>query len=79
MVKYWNKRSPRISAAPGIQYKRQPCKKGLEILKTHASILSEVQFDPFTPDDSDVEEAAMPCMEMVDSGDESDDDLDFMG
>ena len=37
--------------------KRQPCEKDLEMLKTHASILSEVPVDPFTPDDSDVEEA----------------------
>ena len=28
----------------------------------HASILSEVPLDPFTPDDSDVEEAAMPLV-----------------
>ena len=43
------------------------------MLETHASILSEA------PDDSDVEEAAMPCMEILDSDDESDDDIDVMG
>ena len=37
------------------------------MLKTHANILSEVPADPFTSDDSNVEEAAMPCMEIVDS------------
>ena len=42
--------------------KGQPCEKGLEMLRTHASILSEVPVDPFTPDDSNVEEAAMPTM-----------------
>ena len=42
------------------------------MLKTHASILSEFPVDPFTPDDSDVEEASMPCMEIVDNDDESD-------
>ena len=57
----------------------QPCEKGLEMLKTHASILSEVSVDPFTPDYSDVDEATMPCMEIVDSDDESDDDRDVMG
>ena len=49
------------------------------MLKTHASIVSEGAVGPFTPDDSDVEEAAMPCMEIVDSDDESDDDIDDMG
>ena len=49
------------------------------MLKTHASTLSEIRVDPFTSDDSDVEEAAMPCMEKVDSDDESDDDIDVMG
>ena len=32
--------------------------------------------DPFISDDSDVEEAAMPCMEIVDSDDESHNDID---
>ena len=41
--------------------------------------MSEVPVDPFTSDDSDVEEAAMPCMEIVYSDDESDDDKDVMG
>ena len=49
------------------------------MLKTHASILFEIPVDSFTPDDSDVEETAMPCMEIVDSDDESDDDIDVMG
>ena len=49
----------------------------MEMLKTHASILSDVSVDPFTPDDSDVEETAMPCIE-IDSDDESDDDLDVV-
>ena len=50
------------------------------MLKTHASILSEVRVDPFTPDESDVGEAAMmPCMEKVESDDESDDDIHVMG
>ena len=49
------------------------------MLKTHASILSELPVDPFTPDDSDVVEAAMPCMEIPDRNDESDDDTDVMG
>ena len=49
------------------------------MLKTHANILSEVPANSFTPDDSDVEEAAMPCMEIVDIDDESDDDIDVMG
>ena len=39
----------------------------------------KVPVDPFTPDESYVEEAAMPCMEIVDSDDESDDDIDIMG
>ena len=56
-----------MSAAPGIQYKRKPQKEGLEMLKSHGSILSEVRFDPFTQEDSNVEETAMPCMEIVDS------------
>ena len=42
-------------------------------------ILSEVRVDPFTPDESNVEEAAMPCMEKVDSDDESDNDIHAMG
>ena len=45
------------------------------MLKTHANILSDVSVDPFTPHDSYVEVAAMPCME-IDSGDEYDDDRD---
>ena len=49
------------------------------VLKIHASILYEVPVDPFTPDDFDVDEAAMPCMEIVDSDDESDDDIDVIG
>ena len=49
------------------------------MLKTHVSILSEVRVDPFSPDDSNIEEAAMPCMEIVYSDDESDDDKDLMG
>ena len=48
------------------------------MLKIHASIFSEVLVDPFAPDDSDVKEAAMPCMEISDSDDESDDDIDVM-
>ena len=40
--------------------------------------MSEVSVDPFTPDDSDLEEVVMPCMEIVDSDDESDDDIDIM-
>ena len=36
------------------------------MFKTHARILSEVPFDPFTPDNADVEEATMLCMEIVD-------------
>ena len=48
------------------------------MLKIHASILSEISIDPFTPDHSDFEEAVMPCMEIVDSDDESDDDIDVM-
>ena len=47
------------------------------MLKTHASILSEVRVDPFTPDD--VVEVAMPCMKIVDSDDESDNDIGVMG
>ena len=42
-------------------------------LKTHASILSDVSVDPFTSNDSNVEVAAMSCVE-IDSDDESDDD-----
>ena len=38
--------------------------------KTHASIFSEVRVDPSTPDDSDVDEVAMPCMEIADGDDE---------
>ena len=48
------------------------------MLKTHRSTLSEVPVDHFTPYHSDVEETAMPCMEKVDSDDESDDDIDVM-
>ena len=40
---------------------------------------SEVPVDPFTPDHSDVKKAAMPCMEIFNSDDESDDDIDVMG
>ena len=47
--------------------------------KTHANILSEIRVDPVTPDDPNVEEAAMPCMYIVDSDDESDGDIDVMG
>ena len=39
------------------------------MLKAHASILSDVPVDPFTPDDFDLEEAAMPDMEIVESYD----------
>ena len=46
---------------------------------THASILSEVTVDSFTPDDSNIEEAAMSCMETVDSDDDSHNYLDVMG
>ena len=49
------------------------------MLKTHGSIFSEVPVDPSTLDDSYLEEEAMPCMEIVDSDDESDDDIDGMG
>ena len=38
--------------------------------------MSKVRVDPFTPDDSNVVEAAMPCMEIVDSDHESDYDID---
>ena len=55
--------------------KGQPCLKGLEMLKTHANISFEISVDPFTLDKSDVEEAVMPCMKIVDSDDESDDDI----
>ena len=48
------------------------------MLKTHGSILSEVPVDPFTPEDSDVEEAAMTCMEILDSDFQSDDDIDVI-
>ena len=34
---------------------------------------------PFTPGDSDVGAAAMPCMEIVDSDDESDDVIGVIG
>ena len=47
------------------------------MLKTHAIIWSDVSVDPFTPDESDVEVAAMPCTE-IDSDDESDDDIDVV-
>ena len=40
------------------------------MLKTHASIVSEVPVDSFTLDDFDVEEEVMPCMEIVESDDE---------
>ena len=43
---------------------------GQEILKNHASILS---------DNAVVEEEAILCREIVDSDDESDDDMDGMG
>ena len=49
------------------------------MLKTHASVLSEVPVDIFTSDDSDVEEAAMPCLKKVGSDDESDHDIDVIG
>ena len=49
------------------------------MLQTHASIFSEVPVNSFTPDNSDIEEAAMPCMNIVDSDVESDDDMDVMG
>ena len=39
------------------------------MLKTRANILSEFSVDPFTLDYSDVEEAAIPYMEIVDSDD----------
>ena len=48
------------------------------MLKTNASILSEVRVYSFTPDESDVDEASMPCMEKVDCDDESDDDTHVM-
>ena len=48
------------------------------MLKTNVNILSEVPVDPFTPDNVHVDEAAMSCMEIVDSDDESDDDIDVM-
>ena len=48
------------------------------MLKTQASILSEVPGDLFTPDNSDVEGAAIRCMEIVDD-DQPDDDIDIMG
>ena len=52
--------------------KGQSCGKGLEMLKTHASILSEDPVDPITPDNSDVEEAAM-----IGSDDDSNHDIDI--
>ena len=55
----------------------QPCEKGLEMLKTQASISSDVSVDFFSPDDSDVDEAVMSCME-IDSDDESDDYIDVV-
>ena len=48
------------------------------MLKTRASILSEVRVDPFTPDDFDVKEVVVPCMKIVDSDIESDDDIAFI-
>ena len=45
----------------------------------NASILYEVPIDLFNPNDSGVEELAMPCVESVESDDESDDDIDVMG
>ena len=48
------------------------------MLKTHASILSEVRVDIFSPDESDVDEAAMPCLEKVESDDESGNDIHVM-
>ena len=49
------------------------------MLKTHASILSEVPVDPLTWAASNVKEAAMPCKEVVDSDGKSDDDIDVTG
>ena len=49
------------------------------MLEAHASILYEVPVDPLTRADSYVEEAAMPCIKIVDSDGESDDDIDVMG
>ena len=49
------------------------------MLKKHASILSEVTVDSFTPDDFNIEEAAMSCMETVDSDDDSHNYSDVMG
>ena len=46
------------------------------MLNTHASIFSDVSVDSLTPDDSDVEVAAMSCME-IGSDDESDDDIPY--
>ena len=48
------------------------------MLKTHASILSEVPVDPSTSNDLDAEVAGMPCMEKADRDDESDDDIDVI-
>ena len=47
------------------------------MLKTQASVSSDVSVDFFSPDDSDVEEAVMSCME-IDSDDESDDYIDVV-
>ena len=49
------------------------------MVKTRTNILSKVPVDPFTPDNAHVDEAAMPCMEIVDIDDESDDDIEIMG
>ena len=49
------------------------------MLKTYASILSEVPVDTFTLEDADVEEAAMPPMDILDNDDESDNEIDVMG
>ena len=42
-------------------------------------IVFQIKVDPCTQDDSEIEEVAMQCMEIVDSGDGSDDDLDVIG
>ena len=48
------------------------------MLKNHASILSEVPVDPSTSNDFAAEVAGMPCMEIADGDDESDDDIDVI-
>ena len=40
------------------------------MLKTHAIIFSEVPIDPLNPGDSDVEKAAMPYIEIVNTDDD---------